>query len=178
MIRTFSLCMLVLLPAAAQSQNTDVFEAAQRAADAAERAAGIIPPGSVMTFNLESCPVGWMPFAAASGRVIVGVGFGNRDVNDRKLTDRSLGDFGGAETNTLTVDQMPAHSHVFTGMTIDRGGIGGDYVNEKLIKKPLSKGTAANLGPFTFTGAIAEKGGGKEFNTMPPFLNLLYCERL
>ncbi len=53
-----------------------------------------IPEGAVMAFNLNACPLGWVDFAAAEGRFILGVS-GTLD----------LGSAGGLESVTLTPEQ-------------------------------------------------------------------------
>ena len=63
----------------------------------------LVPSGAVMAFNLATCPAGWTPLAAAQGRVIVGVGPG--------LT---LGTAVGADGVTLTLAQLPAHTHAIS----------------------------------------------------------------
>ncbi|WP_299677122.1 hypothetical protein [uncultured Roseobacter sp.] len=152
------------------SAQVTVLDAAQRAADAAERAAAIVPKGAVMAFNLEGCPTGWLPLSQAHGRVIVGVGEGNRDEKDKLLTSRALGDVGGVESHILTENEMPIHTHIFTGGSVTKGGNHG-------VGRVLAVGDGAGHGNYTPTGTNSSYGGSGAHPNMPPFLSLLICEK-
>jgi hypothetical protein len=65
--------------------------------------AQIVPAGAVMAFDLDACPAGWAPYVPARGRTVVGV--------DTGLT---RGTAVGNNSVTLSVDNMPAHTHAGT----------------------------------------------------------------
>ncbi|MCI5071854.1 hypothetical protein MRY82_02780 [bacterium] len=59
----------------------------------------------ILPFNLSSCPDGWSDYNNAAGRVVLGVGSGNTDMDGNALTARTLGDTGGWEfTNSIPLD--------------------------------------------------------------------------
>jgi hypothetical protein len=114
------------------------------------------PAGSVLAFKRSTCPAGWTPFIEGAGRVIVGVGSGDA------LTPRKLLDRGGAETHTLTIDEMPAHNH---------GGIWGGTAGKAGMNNSYAYHTSGHV-------QIQTQGGGKAHNNMPPYIALVHCEKL
>jgi microcystin-dependent protein len=131
------------------------------------------------------------------GRVIVGNGTGIG------LTARSIGDISGAETHTLTENEMPSHNH--TGTTNSSGNhshtyqdvatteAGGSGTNDKIgLNSPdndnglIYRGADGNLyntpqnlntstnGDHTHTFTTNNTGGGQPHNNMPPFAVLNY----
>lgn len=105
------------------------------------------------TFNIPDCR-GVFPVGAVAGG------------------DYDLGDTGGAETVTLTTDEIPSHRHGFVGSDnadIIGGTLEGNYVtaydvtNMVVIANSTSDATAA-------TDSITETGGGDPHENRPPFL--------
>ena len=104
------------------------------------------------TFNLPNL----------AGRVVVGQGAGSG------LTNRSMGATGGAETHTLTADEMPSHSHDVSN-TVQKSGVntpgsldnGGDEIDTVT----------------TVTTASTSQGSGVAHNNMQPFAVLNYIIR-
>jgi microcystin-dependent protein len=103
------------------------------------------------------------------GRVQIGQGSGPG------LTPRQMGDQGGEEAVSLTVDQMPAHSHqaLASSYTATSDAPAGRVLANVSANGPdpkiYSSGTAnVALG----SSAIGETGGGKPQDNMPPFVTL------
>ena len=119
----------------------------------------LMPSGAVMAFDLDQCPAGWSEFKLAKGRTIIGT-----KGNENGLTNRNRGDFGGAETHQLTIDEMPNHSH-----TINL------YDHYKYDSYNLVPGSSYNSKRGSTTTQSA--GGNKSHNNMPPFVTLLYCKK-
>jgi hypothetical protein len=122
--------------------------------------AGGVPSGVVAAFDgPDGCPAGWSNFEDAAGRVLVGSGKGDG------LTERRYRDQGGAETRTLTIQEIPPHTHEVVQMVYDNNVDGvdstvthsGEHHNE-----PRPSGAA---------------GEGRSFSTMPPYLALKYCKK-
>ena len=113
------------------------------------------------TFNLPD----------ARGRVIGTVGAGSG------LTNRALGATVGTETHTLTVNQMPSHTH-----TINDPGHTHSYVNNRNDQSTdnafASERAAddadlsATTGSSTTGITLNNTGGGQAFNIMQPTLFL------
>jgi len=81
------------------------------------------------------------------GRTIIGEGQGSG------LTNRSRGDTGGAETHTLTTNQMPSHRHLESVLT----GLGSN------IRINYVSGSQGNTSYTGYTGS------GNSHNNMQPF---------
>jgi len=132
------------------------------AAEAATTATllGCYPVGSVYTSVLAANPSTlfggtWQSFG--QGRVLIG----NDDTEspDSDFTassaDGSTYKVGGAKTHTLTIDEIPSHTHDFTAHLTtsgdnDRGGAGVLTASQ--------------------TGTTAATGGGQAHNILQPFL--------
>lgn len=71
-----------------------------------------IPTGAVIAFDLDTCPIGWSPHTLASGRVILGAGNYTEGVNNYAYTRN---DVGGSAFHTLTMNEIPSHSHEIPG---------------------------------------------------------------
>jgi microcystin-dependent protein len=148
-----------------------------------------LPKGSIVAYNQGSAPPGWTLCDGTQGtpdlrgRFILGNG-GSRGINSR----------GGAETVTLTVNQMPSHNHNVNGTTSKNGhhthnshiykGFGGDCRNCSHNFQPLggSDGHVETLGAgehhHSFNVNSAHAGGNAAHNNMPPFYVLTYIMKL
>jgi len=115
--------------------------------------------GAVMAFNRSSCPAGWLPFVAASARVIVGTG------SQAGLSNRTLLMTGGAETVVLTVAQLASHSHAGKNKPGAFGSTGNNMV-----------GIGSSVGTV-YPAQVGATGGNQPHENMPPFVALLYCEK-
>ena len=155
----------------------------------------LIPPGTVIQSAAITVPAGWLDcdgallnkvtyaklFAAIGntyggsssdlsfnlpdtrGRVCVGVG----DGAGVALSNRILGATGGAETHTLTAEQMPSHSHSLTRRAnSDTGTFDTDNGNQD--ESSAATTDRADLGPFNTNNT----GGGLPHNNMQPFIAL------
>lgn len=123
------------------------------------------PSGMVVAFDLASCPAGWSELTAARGRMVVGTNpaqFSNPD-GEGVISERSLGQTGGEETHTLTIDEMPSHAHQTLGDSNSQTTTGLGWWN-----------SSSESAPLTQTGST---GGGQAHNNMPPFIALLYCQK-
>ena len=79
----------------------------------------------------------------------------------------TIGKTGGESTHTLTVDEMPSHTHTMSNRTASTG----DYYN--LPPRTAQAGTT-NAGIATVIDAA---GGGKAHNNMPPYIQIAVWRR-
>lgn len=93
------------------------------------------------------------------GRFVVG-----QNINDPEFL--SVGAYGGTKAETLTVNQLPPHTHKQSVWKNGAGGEGGDSL------RPYQSGGQTN---DTSTEAT---GGGQQHNNLPPYYALLYVKRL
>ena len=118
------------------------------------------PTGAVLAFNLSSCPSGWSEYTGARGRTIIGT---NPDTSNG-LSVRTLGATVGEENHTLTVSEIPSHTHGMWGNP--HGGSG--------------QGSWQSVTPSQQQQIIAQTtaiGGNQPHNVMQPSIALLYCQK-
>jgi microcystin-dependent protein len=101
------------------------------------------------------------------GRVPIGPGQG------AGLTNRSVGESGGAETETLAIAEMPSHTHGFRASSgngaSDRPG-GSVFGRDPAAIPEFGTVADASLG----SAAVASAGGGQPHNNMQAFLTVTY----
>jgi len=104
------------------------------------------------------------------GRVAIDAGQGTG------LTNRVLGETGGSEQQTLTADQLPAHSHTFnvpastSSATTTNPAGGVPAVSPKKNDEEYAPASATNTAMAT--AQTSPTGGGQPVSTMPPFTTL------
>lgn len=129
-----------------------------------------IPSGAVVAFadaptgstkrNCAGLPGGWVDFAAADGRFILGAGRLNEN------TYRA-GQDGGEATVTLTIAQMPKHQHE------TNVGVKPDNYGKGKHAPTLTGSLAGNVGDLS-----APVGGDQPHNNMPPYIALTFCKKV
>ncbi len=107
-------------------------------------------------------------FALPDLRGRVPMNFGNGP----GLTPRNLGDVGGQETVSLTVAQMPAHTHT-ASLAVDSTVATTDNPKNALPGRNASAtptyGKTANATTATSSITLSSSGGGQPHPTLPPF---------
>jgi microcystin-dependent protein len=105
------------------------------------------------------------------GRVAIGAGQG------AGLTNRDLGATGGSEQQTLTVAQLPAHSHTFsmpasTDSATSASPAGGVPAVADKKDNEYVPGTIDNINAAMAQGQTSSTGNNQPVATMPPFTTL------
>ena len=120
------------------------------------------PVGSIY-INAEGVPGSYNPAGLFGGTW--------QQINDVFLlaagTTYPPGSTGGEATHTLTVSEMPAHSHELTGLRIDWSPVTSEYVVQ--YKNDGTKGRAMGT---TITGE------SMSHNNMPPYLTVYMWKRI
>lgn len=81
----------------------------------------------------------------------------------------SAGSTGGEAQHTLTVDEMPSHSHTI------RYNIGTDDSNFSSVYGELEGGDSND---YNHTYTSSASGGGQSHNNMPPYLTVYMWKRI
>lgn len=133
----------------------------------AAAAAPTLPTGTVIAFApddpQQTCPSGFSRYDEAVGRVVIGAG------TVEKLTPRAFKEVGGEEQVTLTLAQIPPHSHPTSFVILGYGG-GGDLRHG--VAHPIMDGFPPDNSKLTGTA-----GGGQPHNNMPPYIALYFCKK-
>jgi len=89
------------------------------------------------------------------------------------LSNYSIGQVGGTESETLGVQQMPAHTHAVQAST---GDPTTSQPGGKLLAAVGEGAYAAPPGDATMAATmIASAGGGQPHNNLPPYLTMNWC---
>jgi microcystin-dependent protein len=158
--------------------------------------------GEIMMVGYTFCPSGW---AAADGQLLpissnsalfslYGTTYGGDGLttfalpdlrgrvpmhtgNGPGLTPRQLGQKAGAETNTLTVFQLPAHSHSLNASS--SGANQSSPANH--VHANAGRTRIYSSGPADTVmsgGAIGNTGAGQAVNNMQPYTTIRFCVAL
>jgi microcystin-dependent protein len=114
------------------------------------------------------------------GRVPVGMG------QSPGTSNYNIGQSGGAEVVSLTVNQMPQHTHTATGTVNPAAATGGRGSSTSVDPTSNFPGTApatapvygtpatAQMGQSPVTVTVQQAGGGQPFGILQPYLALNY----
>lgn len=118
----------------------------------------IFPIGQIVIKGDNEDYSNWLGFTwerTAVGKVLVGIDSNDTDFN-------SINKTGGEKTHTLTVDEMPSHSH-----TVKYSGVAGTSIGVTAMGTQL--GTSGAI--------IQNAGGGLAHNNLQPYQVVAYWKR-
>jgi len=85
----------------------------------------------------------------------------------------NLGQKSGEETQALSLNEMPVHSHTVAASNNDAVG---DMATDNILARPGANSYAAfNSGRNMGVDVIASAGGGQGHNNMQPYLAVNFC---
>ena len=167
------------------------------------------PTGSIIIFAGTTAPTGWLlcdgsavmrtRYSVLFG--VIGTTFGAGDttttfnvpdlrqktivgVGTNTTNNYALGGTGGEENHTLTVNEIPAHSHTITdpGHTHSLPNTAANDQNNDGIagsnKLSSIKSTVADTNSAVTGITINTTGGGAAHNNMPPYMALNYIIKI
>lgn len=123
-----------------------------------------VPVGAIMAWSgsATNVPTGW---ALCNGQN------GTPDLQGRFIlgasSSHAVGQKGGSETHTITINEMPAHTHTESGVTSTTSTLGGSLFSagEDLIAPAATKNSGST-------------GGGAAMSIMPPYYSLAYIMKI
>ena len=90
------------------------------------------------------------------------------------LTPRTLGSHGGSETNTLSVNNLPAHGHAFAPPS-NSGAGNTDSATGSFPAQTAEDNYNSASNSAMGAGNTGNTGGGLAVNNMQPYLAINYC---
>ena len=128
-----------------------------RQADGTFSCVAPVPSGMVASFHSPICPVGWSDFNEASGRVLMGAGLLGPD-------QYALGETGGEARHTLTIPEIPDHSHTYYT---------GSGEKTRHSGRPANAENGGNFQALSTQGV----GGNQPHENRPPYYVVKYCRK-
>lgn len=139
-----------------------------------EMLGNIYPVGSIIIRDSSTDMSNWLGFTwekVFAGKVLVGVDPTDTDFN-------TIGKTGGEKEHTLTIDEMPSHSHKLNGNTnvvFDESSI-YPYLLAS-AKRGYASGSSVIFGDGYTMNDTTNTGGGQAHNNLQPYQVVAYWKR-
>lgn len=149
------------------------------------------PVGSISLFAGTTAPNGWLICdGSAVSRTtyanlfsVIGTTYGTGDgsttfnipnlkgkvpvgLDSSDTSFDTIGETGGEKTHTLTIDEMPSHSHSTVSMCSFPGGVANTRTGYGYNEVELNKSSYGN--------SVANTGGGQAHNNLQPYIVMNY----
>ena len=156
--------------------------------------AGTVPVGTIVMWSGTSIPTGWAICDGSQGtpdlrgRFVLASGTGSG------LTARTLNQSGGEQSHTLSLAEMPSHSHSGSGGTSSDGGHShgynsghgsqagiksGDWNQGEIGYGDVPNTTSWQSGhTHSFSFYLSTSGSSSAYNIMPPYYVLAFIMRV
>jgi microcystin-dependent protein len=136
-----------------------------------ESGSALVPRGSIIMWNGSSAPAGWALCDGGNGtpdlrgRFVLSYHPGGGKAGQVPGANfNQIGGMGGEQVHTLTVGEMPSHSHTFHMM--GNANPGDNWIPSRGSNNPQA------------TGRTHETGSNQPHNVMPPYYVLAYIMKL
>ena len=146
---------------------------------------GTIPVGGIIMWSGSSVPDGWWSgssvpdgWALCNGQTVNGVQTPN--LVDRFIYGSNLVNVrgtGGSDKVTLSVNNLPAHNHMFAGDDmLDR--INGNGYTTRVVGRPGNYDADSSGSGLGTVYRTSDTGSGQSFSIMPPYYKLAFIMRV
>ena len=124
----------------------------------------LVPKGAIIIWSgsVNNIPSGWVLCDGTNGtpnltdRFVLGAG-----------SNYSVGSTGGEKEHTLTIEEMPGHSHSYTSPLVGSYGLAnGNHYSGEAYMAPTQNGAVSDVA-----------GSNQPHNNMPPYYALCYIMR-
>lgn len=133
------------------------------------------PVKKIVMFNDNDDHSNYLGFTwerIASGKVLIGIDSTDTDFN-------TIGKTGGEKEHTLTIDEMPAHSHKLNGNTNVTFDDSATYPYLLAsAKRGYATGSNVTFGGNYTINDTTTIGGGQAHNNMPPYQVAAFWQRI
>lgn len=142
-----------------KAENDTVADLIERIEELESRPVANVPVGLIAIWGQAAnlIPEGWEEYTPLSGRIAIGL-----DENDPDFD--AVGASGGSKNKSLTIDELPAHSHSYNEL-------------EQVGKSVLSYDAVGDREGASFKAATTgNAGNGEAFDIMNPYRVVLYIQ--
>jgi len=136
-----------------------------------KREPAYVPTGAILMWHglLADIPTGWVLCDGSNGTPNLVAKF----VRGVSTSSTNPGTAGGSDTHTLTADEMPAHTHAWTGSLSEVRSAQVNY-NSGSQYPNVSSNSNHWTGSPSVSGTNANTGGGQAHENRPAFYEVAY----
>ena len=135
---------------------------------------GTIPIGGIIMWSGSTVPDGWALCDGSNGTPDLRGKFimGKNKANE-------ISSYGGREYVTLSVSNLPAHSHMYAGDDmLDHIGDGNYKARDNVVSRPGNYDASSTSSGSGTIYKTSNTGSGSSFSILPPFYTLAFIMRV